>query len=143
MPVLILAILSVVMFLVTLVLLGFAEAAEAKRMKSIDRAIGTPFCVLSVCDAFEEEYAALWETQIPALCLIAAAGKRGVSRQQLLSLYRRLSRRYPELYDGTCFQQWLEFLESAELITVREKRVLITPQGQDFLKYRVSIRAAA
>ncbi len=143
MPVLILAVLSVVLFLVTLVLLAFAEAAEARKIKRVDVADPGPFRVLSVCDAFEPEYAVLWATQTPALCLIAGAGTRGVSKQQLLSLYRRSSKQYPELYDGSGFQQWLEFLEDAELIDIRDNKVQITPQGKEFLKYRVDVKVAA
>ncbi len=143
MPVLILAALSVILFIVTLILLGFAEAAETRKMKRLDLGAGGPFRVLSVGDAFEKEYAVLWETQIPALCLISAAGRRGVPEQRLLTMYRRTAKRYPELYDGTCFQQWLEFLEGAELVSAHEKRVVITPQGQKFLKYRVNVKVAA
>lgn len=144
MPVLILALLSVVLFIVTLVLLGFAEAAENRKMRMLDiMDDGSPFRVLSVCDAFEPEYAVLWETQAPALRLIAAAAKRGVPRQALLTQYRRTSRMFPELYEGTSFQQWLEFLQRSELVTVGEGRVYITPQGTEFLRYRVETKVAA
>lgn len=144
MPVLILAVLSVVLFICTLVLLGFAEAAEARKMRRLDLVSdnGSPFRVLSVCDAFEAEYAILWETQISALSLIAAA-PRGVPRQQLFAVYRRVSCQYPELYEGSCFQQWLQFLESEELVVVRDNRIQITPQGREFLKFRVETKVAA
>ena len=144
MPVLILALLSVVLFIVTLVLLGFAEAAENRKIRLLDIVDdGSPFRVLSVCDAFEAEYAVLWETQAPALRLIAAATKKGIPKQALLTQYRRTSRIFPELYEGTSFQQWLDFLQRSELVSVREGRIFITPQGSEFLRYRVETKVAA
>jgi len=143
-PVLILAILSVVLFVVTLSLLGFAEVAETRRLRALDTArTGCAFRVLSVCDAFEPDYAVLWETQVPVLRRIAAAGGKGVARNQMFVLYRRAANCYPELYDGSGFQQWLEFLQEAELVTVRENRIAITPQGVQFLRYRVETKVAA
>jgi hypothetical protein len=144
MPVLILALLSVVLFVVTLILLGFAEASEARKMRMVDASTeGSPFRVLSVCDAFEPEYAVLWETQAPALRFVAAAGAKGVTRPQLFALYKRTACQYPELYEGSSFQQWLEFLASSELVSVRDIRIGITPQGLQFLRFRVEAKVAA
>lgn len=144
MPVLILAIISVVLFIVTLVLLGFAEAAEARKMRALDSAAGgCPFRVLSVCDAFEPDYAVLWETQAPTLRYIAASGTKGVAKHHLFILYRRAASEFPELYEGSSYQQWLDFLEQAELIAIHENRILVTPQGLQFLRYRVETRVAA
>lgn len=143
MPVLVLAILSIVLFVATLVMLGLAEAAETRRTRLLDSfADGGPFKVLSVCDAFEVEYAVLWETQAYALRLIASS-RNGVPRHQLVIVYRRMAKTYPELYEGTCFQQWLRFLESAELVEDNGTRVRITPQGLEFLRFRVETKVAA
>lgn len=144
MPVLILAVLALILFIVTLVLLGFAEAAESRKTRTEeDVADGCPFRVLSVCDAFEWEYAVLWETQAPALRFIAAAGKKGVTKTQLFVFYKRAAAKFPELYEGTSFQQWLGFLAEAELIQIIETRINITPQGLAFLRYRVETKVAA
>lgn len=144
MPVLILALAAVVVFLGTLFLMAFANAVEERQLATIRAEVpGAPFRALSVCDAFEAEYAALWETQVPALTLIASEGGSGVSIQGLYRFYRRSARKYPELYDGSSFQQWVMFLESAELIVVGEKRVVITKEGLDFLKFRVHTEVAA
>ena len=148
MPVLILAIISVVLFVATLSLLGFAEFAETRKLRMMDAAAGgsCPFRVLSVCDAFEPDYAVLWETQVPALRFIAAAGTKGVGRNQLYAFYRHAAACFPELYEGTGYQQWLDFLQEAELIklvALRENRIAITPQGVQFLRYRVETKVAA
>ena len=124
MPVLILAMISVVVFVFTLTLLGFAEFSEARKLRIMDAArSGAPFRVLSVCDAFEQDYAVLWETQVPALRHIANAGAKGLARHQLFVFYRRAATSFPELYDGSGFQQWLDFLQSAELIALRDDRI--------------------
>jgi hypothetical protein len=144
MPVLILALASVVVFVGTLVLIAFANMAEEHQLRQLDlNTPGLPFRVLSVCDAFEPEYAVLWDTQAPALRLIAAEGNRGLPLNRLRSVYRTAARCYPELYDGCTFQQWLSFLELAELVTTTEHRATITKEGVEFLKYRVPTQAAA
>jgi len=144
MPVLILALISLVVFLGTLVLMGIANAAEERQIKRIGLLVpGAPFRVLSICDAFETEYAILWETQVPALRLVASEGMKGLAIQKLQTFYDRSCHVYPELYDGSSFQQWLEFLEQAELVTATESRVAITKEGLEFLKYRVRVEVAA
>lgn len=144
MPVLILALASLVVFVGTLALMAMANMAEERQIKKISLLIPTsPFRVISVCDAFEPEFAILWETQMPALKLIAAEGPKGVTIQRLYSFYRRSAAIYPELYDGSSFQQWLSFLETAELITVTEHRAAITKEGLEFLRYRVPAEVSA
>jgi hypothetical protein len=144
MPVLILAVASLVVFIGTLALMAMASMAEDRQMKKISLLIpAAPFQVISVCDAFEPEFAMLWETQIPALRIIAAEGRKGLPVQRLASFYHRSSATYPELYEGSSFQQWLSFLETAELITVTEHRVAITKEGIEFLRYRVPAEVAA
>jgi hypothetical protein len=125
-------------------LMAVANAVEERQLATIRAEVpGAPFRVLSVCDAFEAEYAALWETQVPALTLIASEDPSGVSIQALHRFYRRSARRYPELYDGSSFQQWVMFLETTELIVVGDKRVTITKEGLEFLKFRVHTEVAA
>jgi hypothetical protein len=144
MPVLILALASVVVFVGTLVLIAFANMAEEQQLRRLDlNRPGAPFRVLSVCDAFEPECAILWDTQVPALCLIAAEGNRGLALTRLREVYHSNAHRYPELYEGCTFHQWLNFLELAELITTTEHRAAITKEGREFLKYRVPTKAAA
>ncbi|HYH01213.1 MAG TPA: hypothetical protein VD837_18955 [Terriglobales bacterium] len=144
MPVLILTLIAVVVFIGTFLLMAFANAAEERQLQRIRAEIpGAPFRVLSVCDAFEAEYAPLWETQVPALTLVASESSNGVALQKLWAFYRRSSRQFPEIYEGTSFQQWLAFLQTAELIAVGNKRVVITKEGLDFLKFRVVAKVAA
>jgi hypothetical protein len=144
MPVLLLALASLIVFIGTIVLMSIAHVAEERQWKQISALVpGAPFRVLSICDAFEAEYAILWETQVPALQLVSSEGSRGVAIQRLQKFYYISAHAYPELYDGSNFQQWLSFLEGAELITRTEHRIAITKQGLEFLKYRVHTEVAA
>ena len=96
-----------------------------------------PFAVFSIADAFDPDYAIIWDTQLPALQLINKAGAKGMGPQQLHRSYFHSARRYPELYDGTSFERWLEFLETEKLIATRSSRVFITAEGHKFLEYRL------
>ena len=145
MPVLFLTLAAVVFFLLVLVCLGVAQIAERKEERRIFLQIpGKPFTVICVAQAFEEESAILWETQVPALYQIAVGGKRGVSVAKMRRFFAGTSKQYPELYDGVRFEQWLRFLEDAELVTLStDDRIAITPAGIQFLKYRVTPTIAA
>lgn len=100
-----------------------------------------PFSIIRVADAFEPETSILWETQMPALELISSGGWRGLPRETLRSLYVRSVALYPELYEGTEFEGWLQFLEDAKLIVCNKDMVAITPAGAEFLRCRVAANA--
>jgi hypothetical protein len=92
-----------------------------------------PFMVLRVSDAFDPEFAMLWDTQIPALTFISQAGADGVSMQQLAPLHRLAAIRNPELFDGSGFEEWLRFLEGCELVSRKADRVYMTAAGREFM----------
>lgn len=91
------------------------------------------FTALPVVRMFDAEWSLLWATQLQALQLISAAGADGVNDRSLEPLYRQSARRYPELYDGSTFEGWLEFLERANLALHRGGTVNITHAGREFL----------
>ena len=139
-----LCLIPVIIFLVVLAALALACVAETReRQRQAEgaglgngiRATGEPFCVLAVADAFEPTAAPLWETQVPVLRLLSAAATRGVQERQLRALYRCARRAYPELYDGSDFVSWLEFLENSGLLVWEDRWVTITATGEEFLKY--------
>jgi len=100
------------------------------------------FSVLSMEQAFDPDHAIIWDTQVPALQLIASAGREGLSLEELRGFYARSACRYPELYDGSSFESWLEFLKETQLISVGLYRVLLMPEGQQFLWHRVTAEAS-
>jgi hypothetical protein len=105
-------------------------------------ASGKAFSVLSIALAFDPDHALVWETQVPMLQLVAESGRRGISVTHLREAYFESACHYPEIYDGFTFEQWLEFLEDAQLVASTGKHVLLTSKGRDFLHYRITAEAA-
>ncbi|HXZ81937.1 MAG TPA: hypothetical protein VEG30_18555 [Terriglobales bacterium] len=95
------------------------------------------FTILSLADAFDPEYAILWETQVPALQLISRAGKGQASTNRLFFVWGEARRHYPEIFEGTTFDEWLAFLEDAQLIERQNGSVRITADGRALLEYRL------
>ncbi len=145
MVVLFLALAAVIFFVLVLGSLGVAQFAERKEERRLFLQIpGKPFTVICIAQAFEEDSAILWETQIPALEQIAVGGRKGVSVAKMRRFFAGTSKQYPELYEGVRFEQWIRFLEDAELIMLStDDRLAITPQGLQFLRYRITPRVAA
>lgn len=87
------------------------------------------FHLMDIADAFDPERAMLWETQVPALRLIQS----GVPAARLLVFYARYPRNYPELFEATTFEEWLQFLKRCNLITVEQGEIRLTAEGVEFL----------
>ncbi len=155
MPLLLIFVLAFVLFMVALVALTIATMAESQRQwrEQQEAAVrnatsyvvdgGQAFSAMSVVDAFETQTAILWETQIPALAFIESAGPCGLDLENLRPFYVRCARRFPELYEGSDFDAWLQFLQAAELIVLTGTTVAITPAGKEFMKCRVAAAVAA
>ena len=145
MPVLFLTLAAFVFFILVLIALSVAQLAERKEERRIFLRIpGKPFTVIRVAQAFEEDSAILWETQVPALQLIAEFGARGIPVTRMRRFFVRTAKRYPELYEGVYFEQWVRFLEEAELIILAsDEKIAITPQGLEFLKFRLTPKPIA
>jgi hypothetical protein len=139
MPMVFLALAALIFFVLVLVALGIAQLAERKEERRLFLQIsGKPFTVICIAQAFEEDSAILWDTQVPALRQIAIGGTRGVSVAKMRRFFAGTSKQYPELYEGIRFEQWVRFLEDAELIMLAvDDRIAITPQGLQFLRYRL------
>ena len=144
MPLLVMVLASLLMFLLISVLLAVANAKEhrERRRSPLRRPLrARPFRVLPLGLAFDPERAMIWETQMPALELICRAGPKGLAIERLHGCYLVAARRSPELFEGCKFEPWLAFLEEERLIVSDGERVSITPEGYQFVKYRVSREA--
>ena len=137
MPVLILAIASVLVFLAIVALLSFANTLGSRtlRRKRILRQ-AKPLAPLSITEAFDPIYSALWEAPIAALRLIDSAGTSGIPVASLRPIYEEAADRFPEIYDGCGFLQWLQFLEETQLISWHGYKLVLTPEGEAFLRFR-------
>jgi hypothetical protein len=98
-----------------------------------------PLTIFPAAQAFDANYAILWQTQVPALQFVDAAGLKGVHVRQLYRFYSCSTRLYPELFDNSTFGSWLQFLERERLINRIGTRVLITAEGHHFLEFISSL----
>jgi hypothetical protein len=142
--VLFLAVASFLAYVGIVALLCLAEGLESRtrRARPPIRRVD-PFSTLNLAQAFEPTFAALWEAPIRALSRLSSAGAEGLPASQLRSIYREAAARFPEIYDGYHFQQWLQFLENSELICWDGQQVTLTRKGREFLEYRFITRAFA
>ena len=118
-----------------LILVAFAHVAEMRERKRL-RQLNFNGILAGIAyeQAFDENYALIWQTQVQPLMVIAA-NQHGVPISALKPWFRTLAKRYPDLYDGYCFEQWLNFLEQSRLIGQRDKRIVLTPEGRGFLEH--------
>lgn len=137
MPVLILATASFLSFFFVVALLCIANTLESRtlRGKRIPPQ-GTSLALLSIAEAFDPIYSVLWEAPIAALELIDSTGPAGIPVARLRPIYAEAASRFPEIYDGCSFLRWLQFLEETQLISWHAYRVVLTPDGQAFLRFR-------
>ncbi|HYL16969.1 MAG TPA: hypothetical protein VEV41_28305 [Terriglobales bacterium] len=136
MPVLILAVASFLFFFIILVLLWIADTLESRtirRQRSLT--LAEPLALLSISEAFDPIYTVLWEAPVAALELIDSAGT-GIPVAKLRPIYERAAAHFPEVYDGCDFLRWLRFLEGTQLISWHAYKIVLTPEGRAFLRFR-------
>ena len=97
------------------------------------------FSIVSLSDAFEPELACIWEPQIEILLRIKEAGATGLELEQLRPVHRQFVETYPELYEGSDLESWLEAMERTELIAWSGEQVWLTAAGTAFLKCRLPV----
>jgi hypothetical protein len=102
------------------------------RIQTGIQTLETSSATLSIGHAFNPIYAVLWEEPLAALRLIESSGQSGIRVERLQPIFNQAAVRFPEIYDGYTFSQWLEFLEGIGLI-VWGDRVKLTLEGQAFL----------
>lgn len=138
MLVLILAVASVLIFFTIVLLLWIADRLESQtiRRKRLLMTAAKPLALLSISEAFDPVYSVLWDAPIAALERIASAGAGGVPPVKLHPIYEEAAAHFPEIYDGCSFLRWLQFLEQTRLISWHGHKVVLTPDGYAFLKFR-------
>lgn len=137
MVVLILAIVSFLIFLAIVVLLLIADTLESRTIRDKAKiAPANPPPLLSIAEAFDPILSVVWEAPIAALTLVDSAGASGVPAARLRAIYAKATARFPEIYDGWGFVDWLRFLQDIHLVSWNGPRLVITPEGQAFLRFR-------
>jgi hypothetical protein len=125
-----LSLLTIIPIVVVLVLGQSKSVAEESE--------NNPFLAFSLERVFDPDHAIIWDTQIPVLQLAASAGHEGLRVRKLYPYYARYCREYPELYEGSTFESWLDFLQCNQLIKIDGGRVLPQAKGREFLRFRGS-----
>ena len=90
----------------------------------------SPLPALLAISEFDCEFATIWQTQVPALRMLRSGGERGVSMTSLGTTFRRLSHAYPELCDGSRFEDWIGALERAQVVVHKGEAIQITEKGR-------------
>ncbi len=138
MLVLILAAGSFLVFLAVLACLCVAHTLESREISRKRNVwLHRPVRLLCISQAFDPIYAPLWEAPVTALRLVNS-GKSGIPAGRLRPIFANAASRFPEIYEGCEFVQWLEFLESEDLVRwhPESNKVLITDKGKEFLANR-------
>jgi len=131
-----------IVIVAVVVLVGFAIRRGQRSIHAALSSGDEPFTMVAVSQAFDPDYAILWDTQFPALHLVEQAGRHGLPLKCLLMWYADSTLRYPELYDGSSFGGWLEYLQREGLVKRKGRHIIITSEGQEFLHYRIATKAA-
>jgi hypothetical protein len=141
----ILVILAIASFVGFFLIAGRLCVASTRDSREIHRQIiatrAKPLSLLSITDAFDPIYTVLWEAPIAALELIDSAGPSGMPAARLRPIFVKAAARFPEIYEGCSFVQWLQFLEQNQLVSWNGYCVVLTPEAREFLKYRFTTDA--
>ena len=114
--------------------LGSNTVAERDSKRDI-RTLKTSPTTLSIGQAFDPIYAVLWEEPLAALRLIESSRPSDMRVERLQPIFNQAAVRFPEIYDGHTFSQWLELLEEAGLIVWGDE-IKLTSEGRAFLTSR-------
>lgn len=88
--------------------------------------------------AFERIHKSIWGSQLSTIQDLNTLGEVGIEEVDICSRYYEPAKlRYPEIYEKYSFEQWLSFLTGFELASKKETKVVITPEGKEFLKYLI------
>jgi hypothetical protein len=91
--------------------------------------------LLAPHEAGDADRTIIWGMQIPALRYVFDHEPEGAPRGRLRPMYTELARRYPEIYEGHPFEEWIEFFVAAGVFHFAGKSMHITPDGYDLLSY--------
>lgn len=126
-----------VLYLARLAWLAFGESTKVGPTAEGER----PVKLTSIL-AFKDldcEFAMLWETQLPLLRILRATRDRCIPTESMTDQYLELARSYPELCDGSRFNDWVQAMKDAEIIDEVDHKLELTEKGYfvlEFLEYQ-------
>ena len=114
-------------FILLMLTAGSLEQREQQRLPWPPERM---FCGLSLSPG-NENARLVWATQLPILERLASSS--GLLPEALRSGYAAMARRYPALYEGRRFEEWLQFLEKCQVVRYWRGRLQLAAYGQAVL----------
>ena len=127
-PIAALALLAFFLILAMLCVAGACEERERKRLHTREAIFSG--MNLNACD---DNARLVWATQLPALQYLELSSRVGISASALRPWYERMACRYPALYEGHSFDEWVAFLEESRVVGRVQGRLLLAAHGQNVL----------
>ncbi len=113
-----------------------SSSGSARVREKVSAEDRTPAFALSVpCDIFHTDQSVIWSTQVPVLRFVLDREPRGSYYTPLKLIHIELARRYPELYDGHTFQEWVEFLIRMGVFHFEDDAIHLTQFGREVLEF--------
>lgn len=125
-------------FLAIVALLSIASVLESRERRRRSAASRRLFPVLALTDPLDPSYVIVWQTQLAVLEQMSAASPMGLAVKRLHPLFSQLARRYPELYEGTTFDEWVGFLEQERLARRTANTMWLTAEGHALLAHQTT-----
>jgi hypothetical protein len=88
--------------------------------------------------AFERVYRTIWGSQLLILEMLNAKGDAGQSTEWARAFFEEGATKEPEMYKDYPFEDWLNYVVGAQMISREVDRIRITIDGREFLKYVIS-----
>ena len=108
-------------------------AAPDEREKVLLRMLARAMLV----NQFEQTEGSIWASQLDLLAYLNSR-RSGESKEQAKALfYDRAAAQFPSWYERYDFDGWLTFLRRYSLVIVNDDAVAITPEGIEYLAWRV------
>ena len=127
-PIAALALLAFFLILGMLCVAGACEERERKRSRTRE-----PIFSGMNLNARNDNVRLVWATQFPALQCLELSSGSGIPAGALRPCYEGIARRYPALYEGHSFDEWVEFLEQSRVVGRLRGRLLLAAHGQNIL----------
>jgi hypothetical protein len=93
---------------------------------------------LTLLETLDTHYGPLCDAHLQLFRLLLGGGAKGVSLSHLQPLYQYLAARYPEIYDGSSFAEWLAFYQAAGIVALGRSSVWLTSSGLRLLQHSES-----
>ena len=89
---------------------------------------------------FEQIYRIIFGSQIAGLTALAAAPNGEAPASEASAYFDTIKAKFPEFYEKSNFEQWIQYPINADLIERLSDRLKITDMGREFLTYLTAVK---